>query len=368
MTTLIGARIKALRDERDLSQEDLSRALGFNDRQTLSAIESGTRRVAAEELLRAAEIFGVRLDYFTDPFLLAGEGQFSWRQTGVNPDKLRSYEEAAGRFIAAFRTLGRQVGHKPPLLRPTLSLSKKSTFEEASAAGERFAAEFELGDVPALRLAEIMETRLDMLVLMVDPIEGVSGAACQLPELDVVLINRNEVAGRRHFDLAHELFHILTWEKMPPEHIEEAMPTKRNRVEQLADNFASALLMPSAVLARFGDWAELTGKVLVDRLNEVADELLVTSQALRWRLVGMDRLSRAQNESISGDNLRNNGRNKPRKQELPPLFSKPFAHIVATALDEGKTSMRRMASILDIAIDDFEELFAAHGVKSPYDL
>lgn len=368
MTSTIGARIKSLREQRKISQETLTEQFGFRDRQTLSAIETGDRKVAADELLRAVEIFGVRMDYFTDPFLLAGEGQFSWRQTGVDGDKLLGYEQAAGRFIAAFRTLGRQVGHKPPLLRPALSLSKQSTYEEAIADGERFAAEFELGDVPALRLAEVMETKLDMLVLMVDPIEGVSGAACQLPELDVVLINRNEVPGRRHFDLAHELFHILTWEKMPPEHIEEAMPIKKSRIEQLADNFASALLMPSAVLDRFGDWAQLTDEALVDRLNEVADELLVTSQALRWRLVGMGRISRARNQTVSDDSLRNNGRNKPKKQEPPPLFSKPFVRIVATALDEGKTSMRRIASILGLAIDDLAELFAQHGIAAPYDL
>jgi Zn-dependent peptidase ImmA (M78 family) len=212
-----------------------------------------------------------------------------------------------------------------------------------------------------------MAEKLGILVLMVDPIEGVSGAACQLPELDVVLINRNEVAGRRHFDLAHELFHILTWKEMPPEHIEEAMPVKRNRVEQLADNFASALLMPSAVLDRFGNWTELTGKALTDRLNQVADELLVTSQALRWRLVNTDRLTRAQNDAISDDSLRNNG-SRPGRQTPPPLFSKSFVQIVATALDEGKTSMRRIASILGMAIDDFGELFAAHGVEAPYEL
>src|SRR2546429_7733579 len=83
------------------------------------------------------------------------------------------------------------------------------------------------------------------LVLMVDPIKGVSGAACRLPELDVVLINRREIAGRRHFDLAHELFHIFTWDAMPPEHIEEVTPKTRTRVEQLADSFASAVLMPA---------------------------------------------------------------------------------------------------------------------------
>jgi Zn-dependent peptidase ImmA (M78 family)/transcriptional regulator with XRE-family HTH domain len=364
----IGARIKVLREQRKLSQETLAEQFGFKDRQTLSAIEIGERKVAADELLRAAQIFGVPLDYFTDPFLLAGEGQFSWRQTGVDGDKLRGYEEAAGRFIAAFRTLAQQTGHQPPLIRPALSLSKQSSYNDAIAAGERFAAEFRLGDVPARRLAQAMAEELGILVLMVNPIEGVSGAACQLPELDVVLINRNEVAGRRHFDLAHELFHILTWEKMPPEHIEEVMSIRKSRVEQLADNFASALLMPATVLDRFGDWAGLTEKVLTDRLNEVADELLVTSQALRWRLVGVGRLSRAQSDSIVDDGLRNNGKAKPGKPEAPPLFSKSFVQIVATSLDEGKTSMRRIASILDITIDDFAELFASHGVEAPYEL
>lgn len=368
MTTTIGARIKQLREQRDLTQGDLAEKFGFKDRQTLSAIETGERKVAADELLRAVQIFGVPLDYFTDPFMLAGEGRFSWRQTGVDGERLRGYEESAGRLIAAFRTLGRQVGHKPPLIRPALSLTKHSSYDDAIAAGERFAMEFDLGDVPARRLADVMAERLGILVLMVDPIEGVSGAACQLPDLDVVLINRNEVAGRRHFDLAHELFHILTWEKMPPEHVEEVMPVKKSRVEQLADNFASALLMPSKVLDPFGNWTDLTGKALTDRLNEVADELLVTSQALRWRLVNTDRLTRSQNDAISDDSLRNNGNSRPSRQTPPPLFSKSFVQIVATALDEGKTSMRRIASILDIAIDDFAELFAAHGVEAPYEM
>src|ERR671922_105144 len=79
------------------------------------------------------------------------------------------------------------------------------------------------------RLFGFMERELGLLVLMVDPIKGVSGAACRLPDLDAVLINRREIAGRRHFDLAHELFHVLTWDAMPPEHMEEAADISRNR-------------------------------------------------------------------------------------------------------------------------------------------
>ena len=94
-------------------------------------------------------------------------------------------------------------------------------------AGEWFADEFGLGAAPATRLSEAMERKLGILVLMVDADRDISGAACRLPELDAVLIARREVAGRRHFDLSHELFHILTWDAMPPEHAEAAQETRR---------------------------------------------------------------------------------------------------------------------------------------------
>jgi Zn-dependent peptidase ImmA (M78 family)/transcriptional regulator with XRE-family HTH domain len=369
MSTLsIGYRIKALREAKGISQEDLARAFGFKDRQTVSAIETGERRVSAEELVRAGEVLGKPLDFFTDPFLLVGEGRFSWRQSGVIGRGLDEYEVEAGRFIAAYQTLAPQIGREAPLLRHALPLTKDSRFEDATAAGERFAAEFKLGAVPAARLSETMERELGILVLMVDAIQGISGAACRLSDLDVVLINRREVPGRRHFDLAHELFHILTWEAMPPEHVEQVAPKRRTRVEQLADNFASALLMPADALDGFGDWSSLDGDGLVNRLNKVADDLRVTASALRWRLISSGRLDKSFEHRISDSRLRNNGRSKPFNEPLAPLFSQTFMEVIGRAIDEGRVAVRRVAQLLNLSIDDLSDLFTAHGVKPPYDV
>ena len=69
MTThQIGSRIRALREERNLSQDSLARLFGFKDRQTISAIETGLRRVTAEELLLAVEKLDAPLEYFTGSF------------------------------------------------------------------------------------------------------------------------------------------------------------------------------------------------------------------------------------------------------------------------------------------------------------
>lgn len=364
MTThLIGARIKALREERGLSQDGLAAQFGFEDRQTLSAIETGKRRVTAEELLTAVEKLGAPLDAFTDPFMLVGEGRFSWRQTGVGLERLRAYERVAGRWIAAFRAIAPQVGRAAPLLR----WARHQRFADAMEAGERFVAELGLGAIPAIRLAEVMERELGILVLMVDAFQGISGAACGLPELDVVLINRHEVAGRRHFDLAHALFHILTWDAMPPEHSEEALETGGNRVEQLANSFASAVLMPMTVLDRFGGWSQLDGAELIARLNAAADELQVTASALTWRLVALDRLKLAKARAIPEAALRNNG-HEADVAAPPALFSRPFMEVIALAVDQGRVSARRAAGLLDVTVDDLADLFVAHRVAPSVDL
>ena len=367
---LIGQRLKALREEKNLSQEDLARVFGFKDRQTVSAIETGERRLSAEELLLAVQKLGAPLEYFTDPFRLVGEGRFNWRQSGVPAHVLGAYERVAGQLIAAFRTLGTEIGEQPPLERRSLRLTKASHFEDAAQAGERFAAQYNLGDVPSARLSEVMERELDILVLMVTPTHaGVSGAACRLPDLDVVLINRDEVPGRRHFDLAHELFHILTWEAMPPVHVEDATETGgANRVEQLANAFAAALLIPQRVVEPAADWRTLRGKALTTEVNAIADRLGVTASALLWRLVSLDLLDRAEARGVPADALRYNGRKKKAAGETPPPYSKRFVEIVARAVDEGRVSTRKITSLLGLSVDDLTDLFAAHGVPAPYEL
>jgi Zn-dependent peptidase ImmA (M78 family) len=203
---------------------------------------------------------------------------------------------------------------------------------------------------------------------------GVSGAACRLPDLDVVLINRDEVPGRRYFDLAHELFHILTWDAMPPVHIEDATETGgANRVEQLANAFASALLMPARIVRTAADWGAFRGDALAAALNATADRLEVTSSALMWRLVTLELLPKSVALAVPADAIRNNGHPtglfaESAVSKQPPRFSKRFVEIVGRAIDEGRVSIRKIASLLGLSVDDLGEVFVAHGVPAPYEL
>lgn len=371
MSDLISRRLKAAREKLNLTQAELSERLGFNDRQTLTAIEAGQRKISAEELLRAIQVLGVDLDYFTDGFRLDGEGRFSWRaDKNASDDLLKTFEGHAGRWIATYRRLGDMQGVKAAVFQRYLPLNESSAFEDAAAFGEAVGREWNLGDKPALALERAAENNLGALILYVDAPKGISGAACQVPGLSTILINRNESEGRRHYDLAHEIFHVLTWEQMPPEHKELSDTPLRGkgrykRIEQLADNFAAALLMPERTLAPL--WQSRNGEDIHVWLNRVAVEFLVSSIALKWRLNNMGWLTKAELASIKDAKLTANGRPKS-DQKTPRLFSEAFVQRLHTALDKGQLSVRRAAVLLEMTLDDLAQLFRDYQLPVPFDL
>ena len=369
VSNLISHRLRALREERNVTQSQLSAALGFNDRQTLSKIESVERRISAEELVRAAKFFDVPLDYFTDPFRLDGEARFSWRRrSDVERDKLEGFEFKAARWIALYRELAKAKGHKPTPVLPRVSLHSKSSFEEAWAVGEAIAQHFALGDVPSSRLLEAAEN-LGALVLYVDAIPEVSGAACQLSSLwplNVILVNRNETAFRRSFDLAHELFHLLTWDALPPNHFESFAPSgHEKRIEQLAENFAAAVLMPEFVLAEH--LKRRQDAEIHSWLNATATTLVVSSISLKHRLSNAGLISRKELASIDETKLKNNGQ-KTSKCAPPPLFSRRFMETIQWGISEGEISVRRACAVLDMSIDALALTFKEHDVAVPFEL
>jgi len=365
---IVGQRVKLAREDANLSQDELASQLGLNDRQTLSNIEAGKRKLTAEELVKLIQTLGKKLEYFTDTFSLIGEGAFSWRAVGAAPASLDEFESKAGKWIGTFRRLGEIKGEPFNALSQRLTLTERSSFEEAQAAGEALVADWDLGEVPATNLGKLVEDRLKILVLNVDAPSGISGAACQLQQFNTILINRREPDGRRNYDFAHEIFHILTWTAMPPRPYDQADKvegTKVKRIEQLANNFAAALLMPSASLKP--RWEKRGDQDLHDWLNETASEFQVTSDALYWRLRQLSLLTPTASLDINRDRLTWNGRS-PSAQTLPKLFSRRFVERMHWALDRGELSVRRAAELLDCTVEDLEDLFKSYELRVPFDL
>lgn len=372
MESTIRRRLTHLRERHSVSQEVLSEALGFNNRQTLSDLESGKRNINASDIANAAKFFKVSIEYFTDPFELAGEARFSWRKSlNSNLDEIESFQIRAGRWITAYRHLSRLKGESVNSSLTQIELDKNSSHDDASSEGDAVSRALDLGIVPASKLASVLENRHDILVLYIDAATDISGAACQLGPLNTIIINRNEPENRRYFDMAHEFFHLITWDKMPPEHIEDNsnyQNNKKNKVEQLADMFAAGLLIPEHVvlnrIRQFNFPREI--KDIAEWIKSFSATLKVSGQALKWRLVTLGYLTPAIAMKISDNELKielsRDG------QEVPPRFSHRFVETLGWGIENGHLSVRKAAEVIGLTIDELADLFVEHGLKTPFDL
>jgi Zn-dependent peptidase ImmA (M78 family)/transcriptional regulator with XRE-family HTH domain len=371
MNELIGRRIKYAREKAGLTQAQLSDKLGFNDRQTLAAIEAGQRKVAADELLQVMDVFGVDLDFFTDSFRVVGEAKFSWRASqDIAAKTLQEFEERAGGWIAMYRRLGEMQGVKTQLLQYRLSLTERNSFEDAMAAAETLVVDWKLGPQPALKLENAIRANLGTLVLYVDAPSGISGAACNVSGLNTILINRNESVGRRNFDLAHECFHLLTWEQMQPQHRERVDASqsgkgKYKRIEQMADNFAAALLMPEKVLNAL--WQKRGALDINAWLNQTASIFFVTFRALKWRLINLGWLSKSDRSAVHDTATATSAYPKGIK-EKPKLFCIDFVSRLHTGLEKGQISVRRAAALLFMKMDDLAKLLTDYERPVPFEV
>jgi Zn-dependent peptidase ImmA (M78 family) len=230
----------------------------------------------------------------------------------------------------------------------------------AASEGERLTVRCNMGEIPAIELPRVMEQDFGILVLMVDMDDRMSGAACRLPEMDAVLVNRKENPGRRNFDLAHEFFHLLTWDTMPPKPVEEGGERARSsRTEKLADNFAAALLMPRRLLEAFGEWLHLGAAERAARMRKVADHFQVSVTALHWRLVFLGLLSK------NTEMVEVPAPSATYLQNKPLAFSRSFLSVVARGIENGLVSVGRAVKLLGLSRDALRDLFVAHGVPAP---
>ena len=114
MATL-GSRVRQIRESRGLNQEALAKLLGVS-RPTLSLIETGERKISAEEIKRLADIFNVSVDAFfdesKDPGVFIREAGAEYKKPG-NEIRIDIPRKNLAKFKEALLYVLNKVGAKP---------------------------------------------------------------------------------------------------------------------------------------------------------------------------------------------------------------------------------------------------------------
>jgi Zn-dependent peptidase ImmA (M78 family)/transcriptional regulator with XRE-family HTH domain len=360
----IGARVAALRKARHLTQADLAEALGLEHKQVVSNLEKGQRALKAAEVARLAELFRVSplalLGLQSDP----AKTTVLWRHPAE--ERARQADEAA--FLDRCRRYAfveRLSGINPATLALGFNCEPERTSYEAAATwGEQARDALGFGSMPAPGLQAALENQHGIKIF-VTRLAGGSGATSRSEFGDAILVNAAEPPGRRAYSVAHELFHLFTWESTCALSA-AATQAPSDRLEQLAENFAAAFVLPrETLLPRLPDGEP--GEWRVVQWVELAREFGVTVPALAWRLVNLGKLSRERAQKIITDPSRSGAGCRP-EDSAPGELPERYVMLAFKAYVEGEISIGKLAELLETTVGMLRKALRAYGLDLDSDV
>jgi len=364
-------KVLQAREAASFSLIDAAKKLEFKNYQTLSNIEKGERKINANELSAMARLYRRSLDYFFEPDIYV-DPEPLWRKsteadTTVDTKKVKREFLS---FLENYSNMENLLGLKSRWKDIQKDCDKTDfsmrNFKFADGLGVEMGQLLNLGSRPAFNLLNVLEKDKRIKVLHLELENGISAASVVEDAIGVgILINAKEKMWRRNFDLAHELFHLVTWDVFTRDEVGDG--TVKTKPEQYADAFASSLLLPEAYLLKALKEITTDNQIRVVDIIELAKDFGVSTDAILWRLVNLGILKRLRvKEIIEKPELRQTDR--ALRQDLsyrdtPPKFPSRYISIACRCLIEGKISRGVFAEYLEIDRADIDSYLAEQGFK-----
>lgn len=365
----LGERVRLARVRLGLSQLDLAQRLGHKTRKKVVEIENFTRELDYAEVEELGKVLKKPYWYFTDPYQLVCTEKFRYRTTAqLSKRELANFEKSMRQYVGNYRFLLNYFQRKEKSQAPKFDLRLpfvvNSPAEFAVNAGERMADILKLGTKPIDKLQSALAEKLGIMTLMLDVDNyKIAGASLNLPEAGFICINRHLPKNKRSFAIAHELFHLLTWYSLPYDRTSRAKQ-KLQKVEELADIFASSLLMPRQKVEQL----VTVGKqqVATHWVVETVADLGVSALALQERIKQIGDQSGKDLSAVFKQLKLDKLATSSKDNEPAPPFAKRYLELITKGVEEPL--MSTVAGVHKLGCDNFEaagEIFATYGVRPP---
>jgi len=344
----LSERLRQTRQGMRLTLEQVSQRTGLGI-STLSDIETGQREPRLGQLKKLADAYHRSVTYFLDDSLPSTE-LVLWRQRPESP----AAEELQARLLRLaeqYHTLEALCDAQANIDLPPISARADGFgYPIAASLARRVRNDLGLGDRPGQNLLRVLEEVCHVKVFHLD-FEPSGSAACTRSERfgAAVLLNSKNVRWRRNFDLAHELFHLLTWSVFR-DHGDQPSDVPSEREEKLATCFARNLLMPEEPLREAVDSQRRgSDKLDFDGLFEVAREFDVSVEAVLWQIGFVYNVDSERIQATIGS-LRGQIGFWDRRERDPPA-DRPlrFRALARQALRKGLISTGRYAECVGIS-------------------
>lgn len=274
----IADKLKYARDKIHLTGSQVESATGIG-RSSLSEYEKGVRAPSLSQLRSLAQIYNRSVAFFLDDSPIPKEIVL-WRERPT--ENAENIETRFLQLCEQYRNLEILCDDivLDALPKPTRDIV---SYDNAELLAQQVRRELELGERPGGELLRILEEQCGVKVfhLQFEP-TGTAASAKSDCFGSAILLNGSNVSWRRNFDLAHELFHLLTWEMFRSDKDETSIGAPDNE-ERLATCFARNLLMPSNSVKDAVYRHNKSGKMTFADLYDIAREFDVSIDALLWQ-------------------------------------------------------------------------------------
>lgn len=276
----VSDRLRYAREKANLTLADVRNHTSIGE-SSLSDFENSKREPKLSQLQMLANLYNRSLSFLLDDVEIAGEVVL-WRERPTE-----GAEQIEGRFLRLCEQYHNLEVWNNSVTRPVLLEAdgdvKQFGYNQTQELAYNVRKLLGLGNTPSSELLRVLEEYCGIKVFheSFEP-TGTAASTKHMNYGAAILLNSRNVRWRRNYDLAHELFHLLTW-KLFRTGNENTSVIASEWEEKLANCFASNLLMPSESISIIFGHYEKDGNIPIEACFDIARLFDVSVKAVLWR-------------------------------------------------------------------------------------
>jgi Zn-dependent peptidase ImmA (M78 family)/transcriptional regulator with XRE-family HTH domain len=348
----IGTRLKNARESIGYTLEKAAQESGIGV-SSISEFENSKREPKFAQLSRLAEIYKRTIEFFLSQAGPVAECML-WRRNPETEEKKKATEAEFRQLCQQYRRLEVLMNEVKEVELPySKGKAEAFGFPQAEQLAEKARNAFQLGNIPSASLKQTLEEKYYIKIFH---LSFVGGAISTVFEEfgPAILLNKESKSWVRNYDLAHELFHILTWGTFRAGDISNNKPSEIE--EQFANAFASRLLLPTdAVRDRIESAMNDKREVSFLSLDEIAREFGVSLDALMWRLVSLYGKQPADIEKWIEQTRNVPSCREQRTSDVPEELPERYWSLAIRALRDSRLSLMQFAKFVHTSYKEAEK-------------
>jgi Zn-dependent peptidase ImmA (M78 family)/transcriptional regulator with XRE-family HTH domain len=344
-------KLKEARVGLKLSQSAVAAETGIGG-SSLSEFENGKREPRMNQLQSLARVYRQPLTFFFEEETPPRDAVLWRERPSQNAEAIEhDFLELCRRYSDLERWCGDVLS--PDL--PDITQGQDGfSFQRAAEVARKVGKELGLGDRPSFSLLQMLEDKCGIKIFHQDIDPTGTAASVRSGRYGwAVLLNSRSSQARRNFDLAHELFHLLTWEVFG--HNTDEGPSESSlEEEKYANAFASHLLMPEDEVRSAVERRRQGGKLPLAAVVEIARQFQVSVEAMAWRIHSLYRLDQKKTEqAVAGlKGMRSQEQALSGQREEPSALPQRYQDLALRALMQGQISVGRFAEYTGVSVQE----------------